>query len=159
MNSRRPVTRVVFVTGASSGIGRAAAWVGEPGEAFYSASKRALAAYTESLRHEAWPLGIHVSLVEPGAFRTGVIDAARVSEGGIADYDATRAAARRTLQEALREGGDPDQVARLIVKVACARRPRLRYAAGGEARWLPYLKVLLPQRLFDYLVRRGFGLS
>jgi hypothetical protein len=39
-----------------------------------------------------------------------------------------------------------------------ARTPRLRYAAGQE-RWLPYHKLLLPQRLFDYLLRRGFGLS
>ena len=55
-------------------VGSLAAWVGEPGEAYYSASKRALAGLTESLRHEMWPLGIHVSLIEPGAFQTNVLE-------------------------------------------------------------------------------------
>jgi NAD(P)-dependent dehydrogenase (short-subunit alcohol dehydrogenase family) len=139
-------------------VGSLAAWVGEPGEAFYSASKRALAGYTEALRHEVWPLGIHVSLVEPGAFKTNLIRADSTPEGSIADYDAVREAARRTLDQALRQGDDPRKVAQLILNIIRARSPRLRYGAGGEARWIPYLKVLLPQRLFDYLVRRGFGL-
>jgi NAD(P)-dependent dehydrogenase (short-subunit alcohol dehydrogenase family) len=54
-------------------VGSLAAWVGEPGEAFYGASKRALAGYTEALRHEVWPLGLHVSLIEPGAFKTNIV--------------------------------------------------------------------------------------
>ncbi len=51
-------------------VGSLAAWVGEPGEAFYSASKHALAGYSEALRHELWPLGIDGSPVEPGTFTT-----------------------------------------------------------------------------------------
>lgn len=109
------------------------------------------------MRHEVWPLGLTVSLVEPGAFRTNVIDAASTSEGTIADYDAVRDAARRTLGDSLRRGDDPSTVAQLIV--ARAPAPRLRYGVGSEARWLPYLRVLLPQSLFDRLLRRGFGLT
>lgn len=139
-------------------IGSAAAWVGEPGEAFYAASKHALAGYTEALRHEVGPLGIHVSLVEPGAVVTDVLQAASSSDGRLADYDRVRQAAERTLRRSLQRGGDPRRVARLVVKVARARTPRLRYPVGWEARWLPPLKVLLPQRLFDHLVRRGYGL-
>jgi NAD(P)-dependent dehydrogenase (short-subunit alcohol dehydrogenase family) len=140
-------------------MGSAAAWVGEPGEAFYSASKHALAGYTEALRHEVWPFGVAVSLVEPGAFRTNVIEAASTSEGTIPDYDAVREAVHRTLRDSLRRGGDPSDVAELVVEVARARAPRLRYGSGVEARWIPYLRVLLPQRVFDLLLRRGFGLT
>lgn len=50
------------------------------------------------------------------------------------------------------------KVARLILRIACARSPHLRYIAGRNERWVPYMKVLLPQRLFDYALRRGFGL-
>lgn len=139
-------------------VGSAAAWVGEPGEAFYSASKHALAGYTEALRYEVWPLDIHVCLVEPGAFATNVLEAAATSAGRLSDYDTVRAAATRTLQRSLQRGGDPQRVADLVLKVARAKAPRLRYPAGWEARWLPYLKVLLPQRLFGYLTRRGYGL-
>jgi NAD(P)-dependent dehydrogenase (short-subunit alcohol dehydrogenase family) len=139
-------------------VGSLAAWVGEPGEAFYAASKHALAGYTEALRHEVWPLGIHVSLVEPGAYKTSILQGAFLTEGTIADYDAVRQTVYRTLRSALQQGGDPDKIAHLLLKVARSPSPRLRYEAGREA-FLPYLKVLLPQRLFDILLRRGYGLG
>lgn len=138
-------------------VGSLAAWVGEPGEAFYSASKHALAGYTEALRHEVWPLGIHVSLVEPGAFRTNIYRESGMDEVLIADYDEARRAVRNIFRKAATRGDDPRKVARLIFEIANASQPRLRYAIGGE-RWLPYLKVLLPQGAFDYLLRRGFKL-
>ncbi|HEX5473967.1 MAG TPA: SDR family NAD(P)-dependent oxidoreductase [Vicinamibacterales bacterium] len=139
-------------------IGSLAAWVGEPGEAFYAASKGALARYTEALRHEVWSLGIHVSLIEPGAFNTNIIPAEPTASGVIGDYDAVRIAAVRTLRNSLVRGGDPGKLGDLVGRVALERRPRFRYGAGAEARWLPIVKVLLPQRLFDYALRRGFGL-
>lgn len=139
-------------------IGSMAAWVGEPGEAFYSASKHALAGYTEALRHEVWPLGLHVSLVEPGAFKTGIYQASVKTHAAIADYDGPREAVRHTMCQSAMHGDDPRKVARLLLKIAGARSPRLRYIIGRNERWIPYLKVFLPQRLFDYLLRRGFGL-
>ncbi|WP_199434477.1 SDR family NAD(P)-dependent oxidoreductase [Qaidamihabitans albus] len=139
-------------------IGSLAAWVGEPGEGFYAASKAALARYTEALRHEVRHLGIQVCLVEPGAFTTGVLDAATSAERVIADYDGPRESARRTLHEVLRRGDDPRKVAALVVKVAGARSPLFRYGAGRDGRWVPLLRTLLPQRLFDHLLRRSFGL-
>ncbi len=140
-------------------IGSLAAWVGEPGEAYYSASKRALAGYTEALRHEVWPFGIDVSLVEPGVFKTNVINAASKTTGAVPAYDAVRLASTQTLQKSMEKGGDPLKVAKLILKIARTPSPHLRYGAGIEARWMPYLKVLLPQRLFDNLLRHGFGLK
>ena len=50
------------------------------------------------------------------------------------------------------------QPATLITKIADARTPLLRYWTGREGLWLPYLKVLLPQRLFDSVLRRGYRL-
>jgi NAD(P)-dependent dehydrogenase (short-subunit alcohol dehydrogenase family) len=134
-------------------VGSLAAWVGEPGEAYYSASKRALGGLTESVHHEVWPLGIRVSLIEPGAFQTNKYKGRTEHRR----YDASRRSAWRALEKSLRNGGDPRKVADLILNVAIARTPRLRYGAGNEARWLPLMKVLLPQRLFDHLLRRAYG--
>ncbi len=139
-------------------VGSLASWVGEPGEGFYAASKAAVARYTEALRHELWPLGIEVSLVEPGAFTTNVLEAASVSANRFADYDRYRETARRTLHESLRRGGDPHEVAALITRIANSRTPHGRYGVGRDARMVPYLRVLLPQRIFDHLLRRAFGL-
>jgi NAD(P)-dependent dehydrogenase (short-subunit alcohol dehydrogenase family) len=138
-------------------IGSLSAWIGEPGEAFYSASKHALAGYTESLRYEVSPFGIRVSLVEPGAFKTNIYQESATSDGLIGDYDSSRRAVRETMRNAARHGDDPGKVAQVILKIARAPSPRLRYLVGQE-RWLPYAKVLLPQRLLEYAVRRGFGL-
>jgi NAD(P)-dependent dehydrogenase (short-subunit alcohol dehydrogenase family) len=56
---------------------------GLPFQAFYSASKFALEEFTEVLRHEVKPFGIHIALVEPGDFRTGLTDArVRVAASG-----------------------------------------------------------------------------
>ena len=81
-----------------------------------------------------------------------------MDEGAIADYDDTRRAVRNIFRKAALKGDDPRKAARLIFEIANASQPRLRYAIGGE-RWLPYLRVFLPQRAFDYLLSRGFKLS
>jgi NAD(P)-dependent dehydrogenase (short-subunit alcohol dehydrogenase family) len=139
-------------------VGSLAAWVGEPGEGFYAASKAALARYTESLRHEVWHLGIRVCLVEAGVFTTEVLSSSTVSEGAIADYDGPRESARATLQGALQKGEDPRKAARIVWKAANAKAPRGRYGAGRESLWVPPLKTLAPQRLVDAALRRAYGL-
>lgn len=138
-------------------IGSLAARIGEPGEGFYAASKAALARYTEALRHEVWHLGIHVSLVEPGAFTTRVLDAATTTVPRIQDYDGPREAAHRTLHNSLRQGRDPRRVADLVATIARKPRPRARYGAGPEAWWIPLLAAV-PQPVADHLLRRAYRL-
>lgn len=139
-------------------VGSLAAWVGEPGEAFYAASKAALARYTEALRQEVRHCGVAVTLIEPAAFTTGAVEAAATAAPVIEDYNGPRERARSVLAASLARGGDPERVAALILRVALARAPRLRYGAGPEARWLPVVKALLPQAVFEHLLRRAFGL-
>ncbi|GIL28068.1 SDR family NAD(P)-dependent oxidoreductase [Actinocatenispora comari] len=139
-------------------IGSLAGWIGEPGEGFYAASKAALARYSEALRHEVWHLGIAVSLVEPAAFTTDVLRASTPAPATIGDFDGPRENARRTLHESMRRGGDPRAAAERIVSVASASRPRGRYGVGSGSFWVPRARTLLPQRLFDNLVRRGYQL-
>lgn len=139
-------------------IGSLAAWIGEPGEGFYAASKAALARYSEALGYEVDSLGVSVVLVEPGAFVTPVVEAASESERTIDDYDTIREAARRTLRRGLERGRDPHEVARLVRRIARARRPRSRYGAGRGGRTIPLMRVLLPRRWFDRLLRRAYSL-
>jgi hypothetical protein len=54
----------------------------------------------------------------------------------------------------------PEVVARTIVRAASARRPKTRYATGGGARTILFLRSVLPDRMFDRLIWRftqGFG--
>lgn len=139
-------------------VGSLAAWVGEPGEAFYAASKAALVRYTEALRHEVWHLGIAASVVEPGAFTTNVVASATSVDGGIPDYDGPRESVRELLHGSVRHGSEPRRAAELILRVVTRRSPRLRYGAGHDGRWVPVLCKIVPQRAFDRLLRRSLRL-
>jgi NAD(P)-dependent dehydrogenase (short-subunit alcohol dehydrogenase family) len=127
-----------------------------PGGAFYAASKFALEGYSEALHHELAPLGIKVSLIEPGFFRTKIYATPVRASRRIADYEKLRSAIEGSITEGLAAGADPDKVGRLVARIAQAKLPRLRYRVGADAHWLPRAKLLLPQWLWDRQVRRVF---
>ena len=139
-------------------IGSLAAWVGEPGSGFYAASKAALARYTEALHHEVADLGVDVSIIECGAFATNIGPAASTSANPIPDYGHTRLVTHRTMHRRLGSGGNPSTIAELVLEIAQCPEPRLNYGASPEARRVPAMKVLLPERLRNGRLRRHFGL-
>lgn len=139
-------------------IGSLAGLVGVPGQAFYAASKHAIEGYSESLRYELEPLGIAVSVIEPGFYKTALHAGVSPDAHRIADYDRIRTAVRSAIEQSFAEGGDPAEVAELIARVAEADAPRLRYHAGKEARLVPRLKKFLPEKMFAIGFRKQFNL-
>ena len=102
----------------------------------YSASKFAVEGFSESLALELAPFGIHVTLLEPGPFRTEFFKPASIRFGGttVADYDARRAARHASfLDRDGRQPGDPARLAQALLRVAEAPRPPLRFVAGAQA--------------------------
>src|SRR5579859_1485615 len=93
--------------------------VGWPSLGIYSASKFALEGASETLALEVAPLGIKVSLVEPGSMRTDFSTRSRRHTSRvIADYAATVGESRRLLTEhAGQETGDPVKAAAAILKL------------------------------------------
>ena len=129
-----------------------------PGQSFYTASKFALEGYSEALGYEVESLGIRVSLIEPGFYRTRLLGHMSREAHRFGDYDRLRAALASSIERSFVEGGDPAEVAELVVRVVEAKSPRLRYRVGGAARWVPVLKGLLPQRVFAIGMRKRFNL-
>ncbi|MCB8875966.1 oxidoreductase [Acidisoma silvae] len=106
-----------------------------PGSGYYSATKHAVEAVSESLAQEGAPLGIKVLLVEPGPFRT---DFAGRSLGRsktvIADYDSTVHARLRMMQGySGSQKGDPVRAAQAIIDVVASSNPPLRLVLGAMA--------------------------
>ncbi|OCC00340.1 short-chain dehydrogenase/reductase [Labrys sp. WJW] len=102
---------------------------------YYHATKFAVEALSESLAQEVAPLGIKVTIVEPGAFRTdwagrSMVEASTV----IADYAQT-AGKRREQTRAVtgRQPGDPARAALAIIKAVEAPEPPLRLLLGAPA--------------------------
>jgi NAD(P)-dependent dehydrogenase (short-subunit alcohol dehydrogenase family) len=115
----------------SSGGGIAAV----PSLGFYCATKFALEGLSEALRAEVGPLGIAVTIVEPGAFRTNLLIHSKTSiDREIPDYERSVGKIRRQL-DALggQEPGDPEKLALAMLVLADAEAPPMRAAFGDDA--------------------------
>lgn len=105
------------------------------GFGIYNASKFALEGFSEALQQEVAPLGIKVSLVEPGPFRTkfaasGLPEAKRT----ILDYDDTAGTFRSKLKNVDgKQEGDPLKAAQAIIDLVNDEEPSLRLPLGKTA--------------------------
>lgn len=107
--------------------------VANPPNAYYSSTKFALEAITEALATEVRPLGIKVTAIEPGAFRTDWATRSMKETGTpIADY--VDVAARKDLikQFADHLPGDPKKVAAAVLMVTTLDEPPLRLLLGRD---------------------------
>lgn len=112
--------------------------VGVPYGGYYSATKHALEAITETMHFELSSFGVRVISIEPGAFRTelgsNAFTAARFDEKSAYWGLSERFAAARTkLAPAEGVPSDPADVARAIYDAVHDETPRLRYLVGADA--------------------------
>ena len=129
-----------------------------PFEGYYGAAKAALMTYSEALRQEVKSLGIKVSVVEPGFFKTNIIQNRTRAANMISDYDSMRKNALAVLEENVNKGSDPQEVADLIVKIIETPSPALHYAVGKEKRYL-FLKRILSQSVMESQIRKHWQLD
>lgn len=106
-----------------------------PGLSYYHGSKFALEGISSSLAKEVRPLGIYVTAVEPGMFRTDWAGRSMVrSERSIADYDAIFNPIReaRKARDG-RQPGDPAKAGKAIAEFLTAPEPPLHLLLGPDA--------------------------
>jgi NAD(P)-dependent dehydrogenase (short-subunit alcohol dehydrogenase family) len=101
----------------------------------YNATKFAVEGFSEALAQEVGPLGIAVTIVEPGRFRTDWAGRSlEVAPSTIAEYAATVGATRDLMTSVNgSQEGDPERAAAAIIKAVDADRPPLRLALGADA--------------------------
>lgn len=130
--------------------------IGMPGYGPYASSKFALEGFSEALRHEVKAHGIHVVLIEPGAYKTSIWQ--RGFEQMYAPEDSAYgdqlASVLRFTRASAERAGDPTEVAELVAHVAAHPRPRLRYMAGRGAKWTMRLKKRLPWSVWETILNR-----
>ena len=110
-------------------------FTGTPGWGLYSATKFAVEGFSEALHGELAPLGIHVTIVEPGLFRTDFLDESSLHRAGeIADYAETVGTMRQSLADFNHaQPGDPVKAARAIADLAEMPDPPVRIQLGADA--------------------------
>jgi NAD(P)-dependent dehydrogenase (short-subunit alcohol dehydrogenase family) len=109
--------------------------VGMPGFGIYNSTKFAVEGLSEAMAHELAPLGIRVTIVEPGPFRTDFLGGSlAIARKTIADYDETagRARAGATTRNG-NQPGDPARAAQAIVNAVTSDHPPLHLLLGGFA--------------------------
>src|SRR5262245_37856285 len=108
---------------------------GAAGFGVYSSTKFAVEGLSEALHDELAPLGIHVTVIEPGYFRTDFLDASSlaVSPARIADYDATAGKVRtRAAGLSHNQPGDPAKLADVLVTFVDTPTPPVRLPLGSD---------------------------
>lgn len=107
--------------------------VGNPGLTMYQAAKFGLGGFTEALAKEVAPLGILVTSVEPGGFRTDWAGASMTYAEDIEGYEMVK---QRT--DFFKGGnfvpvGDPEKAAKVMVDLASHPNPPVHLILGSEA--------------------------
>lgn len=149
------LTRALLPAFRSQGHGRIvivsseAAFMGQPANAIYCASKWAIEGWAEATAYELEPFGIEVILIEPGPYRTEIWKTTPRIEPPDSPY-------RSWVQQVFRAGDahaarlarDPKEVALVIAGALEARHPRFRYPVGPFARLINHLlRGKVPTRL------------
>ena len=109
--------------------------IGSPGWGYYNASKFAVNGFSEALAAELAPLGIHVTITEPGPFRTDFLGRSGVEAAvRIADYDATAGKTREYFHDqAGKQKGDPQKAVQAMIAAVESPNPPKHLVLGALA--------------------------
>jgi len=128
-------------------------------------SKAAFGLLSDSLRMELDPFSVTVCTVEPGAIYTPAVEKTlgdvegvirTLPPSGVARYaDMLRVFTKRAYARE-RNGSSPDVVAEAIRDALTAKRPKIRYVIGKDAKQLTTLPRILPDRMLDGIRRKLF---
>ncbi len=141
-------------------IGSLAGKMAFAGIGLYCSTKHAVEAATESLRLETRPFNIEVAVVEPGTIRTPFKTNRRIAKV----FQEGRSAYRKPMENLLRFANHPspstpgpEKVAAVVWKALQSKRMAARYPVGADAVWLPFLRRLMPDSLFDRVLEARYA--
>ena len=126
----------------------------------YNASKHALESLSESLRIELAPFGVRVVLLEPASSPTNIWETslkramAALGEHRAGPYASMFNMAEKVARRSSRVGFAPEVLARTVVKILNSNHPRARYPIPFSASVMIRARLLMPDALWDWLVRR-----
>jgi NAD(P)-dependent dehydrogenase (short-subunit alcohol dehydrogenase family) len=107
---------------------------GPIGRAAYAAAKWGVEGFSEVLSKEVGPLGVKVTIIEPGGFRTDFAGSSSTIREGHPEYDATVGKTAR-FQRGFngKQPGDPAKAAAAVLRITGSDNPPLRLILGSEA--------------------------
>jgi short-subunit dehydrogenase len=140
-------------------IGSIGGVVSIPFQAFYSASKSALASLSDGMSMELKPYGIRVTRIEPGDYKTGFTANREMvgRSGGDSVYKNHCNRAVGVMEYDEQNGADPDQLATKLLLILRMSNPKLVYREGMLMQTaLVKLLPLLPRRWTEKLIMNNY---
>jgi len=116
-------------------IGSVAGFAGAPGWSVYSATKAAVAAFSEVIALDVKEFGIKVTVAEPSGFRTGFLtkNSLALIASKFEGYEAVKNTQARYLSADGQQPGDPDQAAEIFMELAESPQPPMHLFLGNDA--------------------------
>jgi len=137
-----------------------------PLQGAYSASKHAVEAISNALRHELYPFGVHTILIEPGYIVSGIQQVGaslaqpymeKAQRGPYAKlYASTWASANNTRAKSKTT---PEDCAHVILAAIESPRPKARYGVTSLAKLAKWGKRILSDRAADRWIRGRYGIT
>jgi short-subunit dehydrogenase len=125
-------------------VGSITGLVAFPSTAYYAASKHALEGYYKALRYELTEFNIRVAMIEPGSFKTNIMENASTTLNRIEDYNSLRNKSEKYADFIVEQGEDAAMVAEKVLKVVQTEQPKFRNLVGKG------LSVLINLQHFAY---------
>ena len=125
---------------------------------WYHATKHAVEGWSDCLRIELAPFGIHVVIIEPGAIATEWSDVMldpMLKRSGQGPYRAMANGMAKAMRNSYGKAGaasPPSVVADAILQAVRARRPKTRYVMGKMAKPLLFIRKYFSDRFFDMAI-------
>jgi len=123
-----------------------------PFQAYYSASKAAINAWTAALANELRPCGVTVTAVQPGDIKTGFTAAREKSIAGDEAYGGRISKSVAKMERDEQNGMDPAKAGAYIAKIALKKHPKPVYTIGFGYKAICVLLKLLPSRLANWAI-------
>ncbi|MBA2876488.1 oxidoreductase [Thermaerobacillus caldiproteolyticus] len=132
--------------------------IGFPSMGPYVASKFAVEGFSESLRMEMLPYGVHVVLIEPGSYKTDIWSKGMgaVTINPNSPYVKEMKEILKYVNQVADTAPAPDEVIQQIVQVAKSPYPKLRYPVGKGVKLGIVLKNVLPWKWWERIVTKRF---
>ena len=135
-----------------------------PGGGLYHATKYSVEAISDAMRFEVRGFGVDVILIEPGLIITNFGEVASASVEGTGDGGAYGDFNRKVAEltegaykgPMAKLGAGPEAVAKTIERAISAGRPRARYRVTAGAKLMIGQRRLMPDRLWDLMMRTQF---
>ena len=142
-------------------ISSLASFFGLPYRGVYCAAKAGVNLVTESARMEVEKHNIHLSVLAPGDFNTGIKNARMTAEK--TQHSIYKDEYNKVLEivdHEVAKSGDPIKIAKIIYKIINSRKPKAYYiAASPFQKLVVHLRYWLPTSLFQKLMKRNYGMN